>query len=132
MAGEDGLAIVALQGLPAGGLIDVEHRPAVVQGEGDGHPEGVLPGGVGRGLLGKALQLQGEDILHQCVDVLIVIVKGIAGDLAALGDVADGDLVKGTLRQQLHKALADGILRALRHGGPPCFRLWAVLFFSRQ
>ena len=49
----------------------------------------------------EALRLEPEHVVDERVDVLIVVVKGVAVDLAGLGNVHDGDLVEGALVQQL-------------------------------
>jgi hypothetical protein len=56
-----------------------------------------------------------EDIVDQIVDILIVIVKGVAVDAAGLHKILYGNLGKRLLFQQLKKSRYNFTLCKVRH-----------------
>ena len=95
------LVEVALHLLPADGVVGVHNEGLVGQGHLKNLQKPLLPGVVGLLAADGRLCLRQEDPLHQVVDVLKVVVEGLAADPAVLGDVGDGDLVQRLLQQQL-------------------------------
>lgn len=95
------------------------NSPLVLEGEGRGIPEGVLPAVVAAHLGLEVLTFQLENILHQGEDVRIVIIKSIAVDRAFLRNVFNGDLIQGTFVQQLDERQPDGVFGMLSHDFPP-------------
>ena len=80
-------------------MINVHDRFPVFQGEADGYIKAFIQGADGGIAADELVALFGEDGLQQGGDVLKVVVKGIAGDAAAVGDHADTDLMEGIFVQ---------------------------------
>ena len=101
--------------IPVYRMINVHHRPLILQREPEGHVEALVQGGDGGVGADQLLRLLGDDLAQQGGDIAEVIVKGVAVDAAVLHNVPHADLVQGLLVQQLQKRGLDRLLRKVRH-----------------
>ena len=108
--------IISCQNIAVGGVVQVQDHALVLRGEGCGGQKCLLPRFIALHALGELFNLRLEHVLGQRVDVSVVIIKSVPRDLASLRDIADGDLVEGTLCQKLDEAAADGVFGAQSHG----------------
>ena len=122
--------VVPLQNVAVSGGMQVLDHALVLCGERCGGKEGLLPRFVAVRAFGETLDLCFKHIFGQSVNIGVIIVKGIPRDLASLRDVADGDLVKGTLCQELDEAAADGVFGAQGHRWIPLFLNWCKIIIS--
>ena len=113
--------IISCQNIAVGGVVQVQDHALVLRSEGCGGQKCLLPRFIALHALGELFNLRLEHVLGQRVDVSVVIIKSVPRDLASLRDVADGDLVEGTLCQKLDEAAADGVFGAQSHGWVPPF-----------
>ena len=113
------LMIVMLQNVPVAGVEQVVHRPLVLRHEGGRLAERLLPRGIAAQLFHEKLRLRLEDLLHQRVNVRVVVIERVAVHRAALGDILHGDLVERALVEQLNERLPDRLLGAYCHVTPP-------------
>ena len=61
-----------------------------------------------------------DDFLQQARDVLKVVVKGVAADVADVHNALDADFVQRSFVEQFDKRRLDGILGVIvRHPAPP-------------
>ena len=126
---------IARKDIAVRGIVQVQDHALVFRGEGCRGEKCLLPGVVAVDTFRELFDLGFEHILCQGVNVGIIIVKGVARDLAPLGDVAHGNFIKGTFGQQLDKAAADRVLGAKRHVGSPLnfnfFLEFIILYLMR-
>ena len=108
--------IISCQNIAVGGVVQVKDHALVLRGEGCGGQKCLLPRVIALHALGELFNLRLEHVLGQRVDIGVVIIKSVPRDLASLRDIADGDLVEGTLCQKLDEAAADGVFGAQSHG----------------
>ena len=113
------LMIIMLQNVPVAGVEQVVHRPLVLRHEGGRLAERLLPRGIAVQLFHEKLRLRLEDLLHQRVNVRVVVIERVAVHRAALGDILHGDLVERALVEQLNERLPDRLLGAYCHVTPP-------------
>jgi hypothetical protein len=62
-----------------------------------------------------------HDLLHQSGQIGKMVVKRVAIDAAILYNVLNGDLIQGTLVEQLQKGFLDGPAGKVRHTRAPFF-----------
>ena len=99
--GKRDIVIVPAEGFPVAGIVEMVDGPLVPEGEGRGVPEGLRPAVVAAHGRLEVLNFQLENILHQRIDVRIVIVECVAVYRAFFRDVLDGDFIEGVLVQKL-------------------------------
>ena len=80
--------------------------------------QALLPRVIGLLALERAARILDARPLDQVVDVLEVVIKRHAVDVAVLGNVGDGDFSERLLQQQMLQRRGDRALRDLRHGAP--------------
>lgn len=99
----------------------MKHRPLILHGKVRGVQKRLLPALVPSHFRQKIRSLHLKNILYQCINIRVIIVKGIAVHRAGLRNILNGDLINGALVEQPDKRPPDGIFCFLRHVFPPIF-----------